>query len=81
MTSIRLKILALLISMASLHCEAQNCGWSRVDHVVSYDASGVWNSKVYRSLVGGLSIAQIGGAFWEGSETRFGQDDVARDRC
>ena len=22
---------------------AQNCGWSRVDHRVSYDASGVWN--------------------------------------
>ena len=73
MTAIRLQILALLISMASLHCEAQNCGWSRVDHRVSYDASGIWNPNVYRGVVGGLTIAQIGGAFWEGSETRFGR--------
>jgi undecaprenyl-diphosphatase len=73
MTSIRLKALVLLISLLSLHCAAQDCGWSRVDHKVSYDASGVWNPKVYRDLVGGLTIAQIGGAVWEGSETRFGK--------
>jgi len=63
----------LLVSMVSLLCEAQNCGWSRVDHRVSYDASGMWNPSVYRGLVGGLTIAQVGGAFWEGSETRFGK--------
>ena len=73
MTSIRLRILVLLVSMVSLLCEAQNCGWSRVDHRVSYDASGMWNPSVYRGLVGGLTIAQVGGAFWEGSETRFGK--------
>jgi len=69
----RLKFLALLISIVSLHCEAQNCGWSRIDHEVSYDASGVWNPSAYRGLLGGLTIAQIGGAFWEGAETRFGK--------
>jgi undecaprenyl-diphosphatase len=40
---------------------------------VSYDASGLWNPKVYRSLVGVLTVAQIGGAVWEGAETRFGK--------
>jgi undecaprenyl-diphosphatase len=73
MTSIRSKLLLLVISTLSLHCEAQNCGWSRVDHLVSYDASGIWNPSVYRGLVAGLTVAQVGGAFWEGSETRFGK--------
>jgi membrane-associated phospholipid phosphatase len=54
-------------------CDAQNCGWSRVDHRVSYEATGIWNPGVYRSIVGVLSVAGIGGAVWEGSETRFGK--------
>jgi len=73
MISIRFRLLLLLLSLPSLHCEAQNCGWSRVDHEVSYDASGMWNPNVYRGLVNGLTIVQIGGAVWEGSETRFGK--------
>ena len=60
----------LLIAPA---CDAQNCGWSHVDHRVSYDVSGVWNPNVYRGLLGALTVAQIGGAVWEGSETRFGK--------
>ena len=60
----------LLITPA---CDAQNCGWSRVDHRVSYDASGVWSPHVYRSVVGALTVAEIGGAVWEGAETRFGR--------
>ncbi len=60
----------LLIAAA---CDAQNCGWLRVDHRVSYDASGVWNPNVYRGVVGALTVAEVGGAVWEGSETRFGK--------
>ena len=67
------RVLLLTISLASLPAEAQTCGWSRVDHVVTYDASGVWKANVYRGIVGGLTVAQIGGAVWEGSETRFGK--------
>jgi undecaprenyl-diphosphatase len=52
---------------------AQNCGWSRVDHRASYDASGAWNPSVYRDVVSALTIAQIGGAVWEGAESRFGK--------
>jgi membrane-associated phospholipid phosphatase len=52
---------------------AQNCGWSRIDHELSYDASGVWNPNVYRGVVGALTVAEIGGAVWEGSESRFGK--------
>ena len=51
----------------------QNCGWSRVDHMVSYDAAGAWNPNVYRGLVGALTAAEIGGAVWQGADTRFGK--------
>src|SRR6478609_6153373 len=51
----------------------QNCGWSRVDHMVSYDASGAWNPNVYRGVVGALTLAEVGGAVWQGSDTRFGK--------
>ena len=44
-----------------------------MDHRVSFDASGVWNPNVYRSLVGVLTVAEIGGAVWEGAETQLGK--------
>jgi len=59
--------------MLAVPATAQNCGWSRVDHEVTYDASGAWNPNVYRGIVGALTIAEIGGALWEGAETRFGK--------
>jgi PAP2 superfamily len=66
-------LVALAFSLVALPAAGQNCGWSRVDHLVSYDASGVWNPNVYRGLVGALTAAEIGGAVWEGSESRFGK--------
>jgi membrane-associated phospholipid phosphatase len=47
--------------------------WSVIDHRVTKDTSGIWNPKVYRGLVGALSVAGLGGALWEGSETRLGK--------
>jgi hypothetical protein len=52
---------------------ADNCFWSHIDHQVNYDASGIWNPNVYRGLVVTLTLAEIGGAAWEGAETRFGK--------
>ena len=52
---------------------AQSCGWSRIDHRVAYDNSGVWNAQAYRGLVGLMTLGQIGGALWEGAESRFGK--------
>lgn len=54
-------------------CEAQNCGWSHVDHRVNYDAAGIWNPNVYRSVAGALTLAGLGGAVWEGAETPIGK--------
>ena len=52
---------------------AQNCGWSHIDHLVSLDNSGIWNPDVSRGITAALTIAQVGGAIWEGSESRFGK--------
>ncbi|HXZ52607.1 MAG TPA: phosphatase PAP2 family protein [Burkholderiales bacterium] len=67
-----LQLLALLAAIAA-PAAAQNCGWSRIDHRVAFDDSGIWNPNVYRGVVGALTLAQIGGAIYEGSETRFGK--------
>ena len=63
--------LALVLSPAA--ALAQGCGWSHVDHEVGFSDSGMWNPNVYRGIVGALTIAQVGGALWEGSESRFGK--------
>lgn len=37
------------------------------------DESGLWNPSVYRGLSNTLTVAQIGGALWEGAQSRFGK--------
>jgi len=66
-------VLAMCTLLSAAPAIGQNCGWSHIDHRVSYDASGIWSPSVYRNLVGGLTIAEIGGAVWEGAESRFGK--------
>src|SRR5262245_36476422 len=70
-----IRYLALIaLTMAfSLSAAAQSCGWTHIDHRVGHDASGMWDPGVYRGVVGALTVAQIGGALWEGSEARFGK--------
>jgi membrane-associated phospholipid phosphatase len=68
------RILSLIaLAIVPVQAQAQDCGLSRVDHLVSYDASGIWNPNVYRGIVGVLTVGEIGGAVWEGSESRFGK--------
>ena len=70
----RLGAIAVLLVLAlPVPTAAQNCGWSRIDHLVSHDDSGVWNPGVSRGIFWALTAAQVGGAVWEGSETRFGK--------
>ena len=66
-------LLVWLLAAIAAPATAQNCGWSHIDHRVSHDESGPWNPKVYRGIVAALTVAQIGGALWEGSESRFGR--------
>lgn len=62
-----------LLSLVCGLAAAQNCGWSRIDHRVQYDDSGIWDSTFYRSVAVGASALQLGGAVWEGAESRIGR--------
>ncbi|MHB8741551.1 MAG: phosphatase PAP2 family protein [Sulfuricaulis sp.] len=44
-----------------------------IDHVVSYDNSGIWKRKYQLDLVGLMIAGEITGAVWEGGETRLGK--------
>ncbi len=44
-----------------------------IDHKVTQNESGIWNPNVYRTMMGVLSVADLGGALWEGSESRLGK--------
>src|SRR5262245_39807202 len=52
---------------------AATCGWSVIDHRVQQDESGLWNPDIYRAVFQILTAAQVGGAVWEGAETRIGK--------
>jgi hypothetical protein len=64
--------LAVLFLFLAATAEAQDCGWSKIDHQLSYDESGIWKPSSYRNLMNGLTIAQVLGALWEGSDSRLG---------
>ncbi|HVN45799.1 MAG TPA: phosphatase PAP2 family protein [Steroidobacteraceae bacterium] len=44
-----------------------------IDHLVPYDDSGVWKRSNQEILEYGLIAAEVGGALWEGGETRLGR--------
>lgn len=73
MGPIKRLLLSIAVAAVPVAAFAQDCGISRIDHMVGYDASGIWNPNVYRGLVGALTVAQVGGAVWEGAESRFGK--------
>jgi undecaprenyl-diphosphatase len=70
---VRRLTLAIFFAALSLSAAAQHCGWSYIDHRINYDASGLWSPHYYRGIVGGLTVAEGGGALWEGSQSRFGK--------
>lgn len=48
-------------------------GWSIIDRRIHKDESGIWDPKAYRGVMGVLIAADLGGALWEGSESRLGK--------
>lgn len=69
----KLALAALFTIGSATSAVGQNCFWSHIDHRIGYDESGIWKPSVYRGSLTALTLAQVGGAVWEGSETRFGR--------
>src|SRR5215469_8312397 len=67
----RCALLALLLSQAP-PCFAGG-GPFGIDHEWSYDNSGIWARSNQEVLEYGMIAFEIGGALWEGGDTRFGR--------
>jgi membrane-associated phospholipid phosphatase len=66
-------VLFLLTIFVLTSAQPVGCRAGGIDHRVSKDESGIWNPKVYRTTMVVLSVADLGGALWEGSESRLGK--------
>jgi len=71
---LRLVLAVALAALPPLSAVASNsCIWSLIDHKWTKDTSGIWNPSIYRGVVHGLTVAQIGAALWEGVGSRLGR--------
>jgi PAP2 superfamily protein len=64
-------ILALLLLAATPACLAGS-GLLGIDSELSYDNSGIWRRSNQEVLEFGVLAFEVGGALWEGGDTRFG---------
>jgi undecaprenyl-diphosphatase len=48
-------------------------GLAGVDHIWAYDNSGIWARPYQEALEYGVIAFEVGGALWEGGDTRFGR--------
>ncbi|HTT10682.1 MAG TPA: phosphatase PAP2 family protein [Burkholderiaceae bacterium] len=74
---LRTLLAVLAFALAAIQSPAalagSSCIWSVIDHKWTKDNAGIWDPTVYRTLMDGLTLAQVGAALWEGSESRFGK--------
>jgi undecaprenyl-diphosphatase len=68
----RARATALLAAAVSLLAMAPACR-AGVDHLVPYADSGIWARRNQEILEYGLIAVTVGGALWEGGETRLGK--------
>ena len=69
--ALALSLLAMMLARAPA-CRAGG-GPFGIDHEWSYDNSGIWKRKYQEVLEYGLIAGEVGGALWEGGDTRLGK--------
>jgi undecaprenyl-diphosphatase len=70
--SVRREPVGWLVWLLGLFLFSSSCAGG-VDHVVSFDESGIWNRNVQKGVYYGVIAAEIGGALWLGGEDRLGK--------
>lgn len=66
------KLISLvLLSLMLLHAKAD--GLLGIDHRLKLDQSGVWSRNTQKGLEFGSAAVVLGGALWEGNESRLGK--------
>ena len=68
----RFLLIVSFIVPISLASEGHADGPFGIDHKVNKDTTGIWNPDVYRGMLLGLTVGQVGLALWEGGESRLG---------
>ena len=63
----------LVLLLAPLACVAGNRGPFGIDYLLTYDDSGIWKRSYQEALEYGVIAFEVGGALWEGGDTRFGR--------
>jgi undecaprenyl-diphosphatase len=64
--------LVVIFFLQASNANAGN-GLLGMDHEVPFDQSGIWARKYQLSLEYGSALFVVGGALWEGSDSRLGQ--------
>lgn len=68
---------AFIGGLAAMFAACPPIAWSGgglfgVDHLVTYDDSGIWNRNYQTWLINSMLIGEVGVGLWEGGESRFG---------
>jgi PAP2 superfamily len=63
----------LMAGAALLLLGAAPCCRAGIDHALEYDDSGIWKRSNQQVVEYGLIAAEVGGALWEGGESRLGR--------
>jgi undecaprenyl-diphosphatase len=69
MTRYFLTVLVLLASSLTAHAD----GPLGIDHRLNFDNSGIWSRNTQKTLEMSSAAVVIGGAMWEGNDTRLGK--------
>jgi len=48
-------------------------GFLGIDHRLNFDNSGIWSRSNQKTLEMGSALVVVGGALWEGNDTRLGK--------
>jgi acid phosphatase family membrane protein YuiD len=70
---LRRHVKALAAAAGTLLLVAAHGSRAGIDHLVPYDDSGIWKRSNQEFVEYGLIAAEVGGALWEGGESRLGQ--------
>lgn len=66
-------LITLCLSTIASVSQADSGGFLTIDHKIALDERGIWARNVQKSVEYGSALAIIGGALYEGSETRLGK--------
>src|SRR4249919_632260 len=68
-----LTCLFVLLTTLSPSCAFAGGGPFGIDHLVTYDDSGIWNRKYQKQLAAGAALTVIGGALFADNDSRMGR--------